>query len=193
VNTSGHNCTVDINGLGNSILNRLAFDNIIGLEYVFRDSVAIMTYGDDLAGSVHHDAREFNFRTVKEFFASHGIKITLPDKSDVVCDFIPRKDLDFLKRTSNYIPEIDARLGKLVEDSIFKSLHSNLESKVATRREVSASAIVGAMHEWFAHGRSVFEMRQQQMRTVCERADMKLNAVEITFDERAAHWLENYR
>lgn len=193
VNTSGHNCTVDINGLANSVLNRLAYDDLIGLETPFRDNVAIMTYGDDLAGSVHPDYRDFNFRTVKEFFAAHGIKITLPDKSDIICDFLNRKDLDFLKRSSNYIPEIDTRLGKLVEDSIFKSLHANLESKKVSRREVSASALVGAMHEWFAHGRDIYELRQDQMREVCERAGMKLNAVEITFDDRAHHWLENYR
>lgn len=193
INTSGHNCTVDVNGLCNSILNRIAFGCMFEWKISFRDCVAIMTYGDDLAGSVHPDARKFNFSTVRAFFAERGIIITLPDKSDTVKDFLPRCEVDFLKRSSQYIPEIDSRLGKLDENSIFKSLHCNLVSKKVSKREVSASAIVGAMHEWFAHGRSVYNMRQSQMQKVCERAGLELNSVDMSFDERAAHWLENYR
>nr|ULG00091.1 MAG: hypothetical protein 1 [Salisharnavirus sp.] len=187
MNTSGHNLTVNINSCANSVLTRMGFFFITRLRN-FRQHVACTTYGDDFLGSVRKDCRTFNFCTYKNFLAEHGMKITLPSKTDDVQEFLPTNEVDFLKRRSNFIPEIGHALGALDEDSIFKSLHANLRSKSQSPREVAASCMEGAMHEWFAHGREVYEKRRQQMETVCERARLPVPAVKISFDDRVDHW-----
>ncbi len=102
------------------------------------------------------------------------------------------EEVDFLKRSSCYIQEIDTKLGKLDETSIFKSLCSNLKSKTACPSEVAASCVESALHEWFAYGKDHYEMRREQMKVVCERAKLPLSVLDITFEERVAHWKEKY-
>lgn len=120
------------------------------------------------------------------------MKITLPDKGDDEKDFLCDEDADFLKRHSNFIPEIGCSIGKLDENSIFKSLHCNLKSKTASPVDVAVSCIETAMHEWFAHGRGVYEKRQQQMQEVCRQMKLPVPAVGVPFDERVNHWLCKY-
>lgn len=192
MNTSGNNMTVDVNGTGGSILCRMGFFDIFPLVEDFREHVAIMTYGDDNKGSVEEEYKEFNFLSFREFLARHDMKITLPDKSDDERGFLRIEESDFLKRISNYIPEIGASIGKLDEDSIFKSLHCNLKSSKATEREVAASCIETAMHEWFAYGRDHYEMRRKQMQEVTEKHEMDLPVLEYSFDNRVAFWREKY-
>jgi hypothetical protein len=120
------------------------------------------------------------------------MKITLPDKGDGEREFLNDSEADFLKRTSCFIPEIGHSLGRLDEKSIFKSLHANLASPSCTPMEVACSCIDSAMHEWFAHGRDVFEDRRQKMLKLCEQHELTLPSVQYTFDERVSHWICKY-
>lgn len=193
INTSGNNITVYINSIAGALYLRMGFFHCCPEKENFRDWVAAMTYGDDEDGSVHHEVRDrFNFLTYKEFLAEHGVKITLPDKSDDECEFLLIEEADFLKRQSNFIPEIGTRIGKLNEDSIFKSLHCNLKSKTETPTTVAISCVETAMHEWFAHGREVYEDRQKKMQAVCDDIGLPVPAVYYTFDERVTMWKEKY-
>lgn len=192
INTSGNNITVNINGTVGSLYVRLGFFDAYPNAKNFRDNVSAMTYGDDFTGSIKPEYNGFNFISYKAFLAEHDIKITLPNKSDDEVAFMQSEDADFIKRQSNFIPEIGCSIGKLCEDSIFKSLHANIRSKTELPEQVSSSCIETAMHEWFAHGKEVYTMRQQQMRRVCERANLPVPAVNISFQERVDHWLEKY-
>nr|ULG00120.1 MAG: nonstructural polyprotein [Salisharnavirus sp.] len=192
INTSGHNLTVNVNSTVNSLLVRMAFFTLFPESENFRSFVALTTYGDDAYGSVHQDFRKLSFRSYRDFLAAHDMKITLPSKTDEVREFLYSWEADFLKRNSVYIPEIGCKLGALDEDSIFKSLHANLKSKSETPRQVAVSCMEGAMHEWFAHGREVYEKRRQQMEEVCLRAHLTIPSVKVSFDERVAHWKQQY-
>jgi hypothetical protein len=120
------------------------------------------------------------------------MKITSPDKQSEIREFMNQEDVDFLKRKNMYIPEIDCEIGKLDEMSIFKSLHANLRSKTETKEQVAISCIETAMHEWFAHGRNVYETRQEQMKKVCEKVGLPVPAVEHSFDDRVLFWKTKY-
>lgn len=192
MNTSGNNITVIINGIAGSLYVRMGYFNLYPDDSVFRDKVAALTYGDDFTGSVSPDRRDFNFPYYRNFLATAGVKVTLPDKSDKICDFLDADSVDFLKRTTQYIPEIDCRVGKLCEESIFKSLHCNLASKVATNEEVAISCIETAMHEWFFHGRSTYELRQSQMMEVCAKMGWTIPAVTHSYEARVEFWQEKY-
>lgn len=190
MNTSGNNLTVDINGTAGSLYVRTAFFNLFQKVKVgdFRSKVAALTYGDDFIGSVQQDYRDFNFEYFKSFLAKHKMKVTLPSKDDSSSEFMDKSDVDFLKRKSSYIPEIGCSIGRLDEMSIFKSLHSNVKSKNITSSELQVSVIRGAMHEWFAHGRDVYDVRRDQMERVCTLADLPIHDLLVSFDARAAHW-----
>lgn len=195
INCSGNNITVQINCIANSLYLRLAFFHFYPKMNYFRNWVSITTYGDDNKGSVKHECRpQYNFQSIRSYFLEHDIKITSPDKSDGYSkDFFAREELDFLKRSSNYIPEINRKLGKLDEASILKSLCYNLHSSSATPREVAASCIDTALHEWFAYGRDHYETRRSQLRHVCKDVGMENYPIlDIAFDERVVRWKEKY-
>jgi hypothetical protein len=193
LNTSGHSLTVDINGLSGSLYLRIGFFTVYPNETDFRSRVSPLTYGDDVAGSVHPDFRGFNFISFRDFLAKHNMKITRPDKKEGGEEFMDVGDVDFLKRKSNFIPEIGHPIGKLDEDSIFKSLHMNIKSSSVTPLEVATSCLDTAMHEWFAYGREHYDMRRAQMLKVIEDLNVPLlPSVVATFDERVDHWKEKY-
>jgi hypothetical protein len=193
MNTSGNNMTVDVNGGAGSLYVRMGFFSLYPEVEDFRSKVAHLTYGDDAKGSNAADTRKFNFIYYKKFLAKHGMKLTLPTKTDDEVEFLRTEETDFLKRISHHIPEIGCAIGQLDEESIFKSLHSNLKSSSATPREVAASVIETALHEWFAFGREHYEMRRAQFRTICERQQLPVEALKYTFDDRVAFWKDKYQ
>lgn len=193
LNTSGNNITVNINGAAGSMYVRMGFFNALPDIEDFRGNMALITYGDDAKASLREELRnKFNFLVYREFLNEHDMVITLPDKGENVSLDLGVDEADFLKRQSHYIPEIGCKIGKLAESSIFKSLHSNLKSKAASSREVAVSCIETAMHEWFAHGRQIYNARQEKMKLVCQDAQLPIPAVHLTFDERVEMWLDKY-
>jgi hypothetical protein len=120
------------------------------------------------------------------------MKITLPDKSDDVSNDLHVSEADFLKRHSNYIPEIGCKIGKLDKMSMFKPLHANVKSNVETPRTVAISCIETFMHELFAHGREEYEKDQSKMQELCRRHNLVIPAVQYTFSERVTAWREKY-
>nr|ULG00102.1 MAG: hypothetical protein 1 [Salisharnavirus sp.] len=191
MNTSGNNITVNINSIAGALYVRLGFLN----QYPgrdFRANVALMTYGDDAIASRKEEVCNFNFETFRDFLAEYDMKITLPNKTSESRKTLPFAELDFLKRKSTYIPEIGRSLGALDEDSIFKSLHSNLRSTGATKEEVAVACIECAMHEWFAHGRSVYDMRARQMQQICEEVGLPCECIYFSYDKRVSNWKETY-
>jgi hypothetical protein len=202
-NTSGNNMTVQVNGASNSKYLRIPFyrklvqpiEGQIPEEKlpVFRDYVAATTYGDDNKGSVAASIRNlYNYLVIKHELALNALEITPPDKESAESEFYPLKDLDFLKRHSVYIPEIKRSLGAIDQMSIFKSLHMNLKSKTATPREVAISCLETAAHEFFAHGREIYDQRVSELRTIAGKHDLVIPALNKTFDERVAEWLDLY-
>jgi hypothetical protein len=192
MNASGNSLTVIVNSIANSLYVRMGFFSLYPEQEDFRSCVAAVTYGDDFIGSVKPEFSDFNFVSFKNYLANYSVKITHPSKSDKEVKFLGPKELDFLKRTSNYIPEIDREIGKLEEDSIFKSLHANLKSKEATKREVAAACVESATHEWFAHGRNVYEDRRKKLEAACQKVRLPVPALDLGFDDRVENWKEKY-
>lgn len=194
MNTSGNNVTVNVNSIVNSLYVRLGFFHCCPEVADFRKAVAALTYGDDFKGSVAPQYRDrFNFITFKKFLADYGIKITEPNKSDQEHEDLHTNDADFLKRQSNFIPEIGHAIGKLDKDSMYKPLCANLKSSTESPKSVAMSCVDTYMHELFAHGREEYEHDQPLMKELCVRVfDTVLPSVNFTFDERVAMWKEKY-
>jgi hypothetical protein len=193
---SGHPLTVYINNIGNSLNQRCAYYGLVKERPLppFRQYVAISCYGDDILGTVSPLCKEFSMRSVSEYLAKRGFVFTMPDKGKEMVDFMTDGEAEFLKRKSTYIEEIDRCIGALSEDSIFKSLHRVLASKYASPEEQATMNIDGALREWFAHGRKIYETRRQQMRCVATDTNLLAHCSMLTktFDDVVEEWKSKY-
>lgn len=186
INTSGHNLTVVINSIVNSLYMRMGFFHVYPSATSFQECVRLGTYGDDGVGSVRTEYNDFNFETFQSFLADHDIKITEPSKTDDKHMFLPWSEIDFLKRKSSIVEGLPYTVGKLDENSIFKSLHCNMRSDAVDSITVSCSCITTAMHEFFAHGRTIYEARRKELQHVAEDFSLTIPALELTFEEKLA-------
>jgi hypothetical protein len=201
-NPSGQNLTVYINSIANSLLFRCGFFHIYkeeeiqaagkGLVSTFRDVCALGTYGDDAKSSVREGFDKFNHIAFAKFLEERDMKFTMPDKTSEPTPFMHDRDADFLKRKNVYCEEVGLHFGALDEESIFKSLHATLKSKVCSPEEVAANNIGGALREWFAHGRDVYEHRREQMQEVAKRAGLIVPEVHVPYEEYMDGWKSKY-
>lgn len=195
-NPSGQNLTVYINSVVNSLLFRCAFYDQQGIDsnLDFRSICKLMTYGDDVKGSVKKGFDNFNHIYCADFFAKHDMKFTMPDKESTPTKFMSDADADFLKRKNVFCPELNTTMGALDEDSIFKSLHSNLKSKANTKEKLAADNIDGALREWFNHGRDKYESRRTQMQEVAKISNIShiCTMLDTNFDTMCEKWTERY-
>jgi len=173
---SGQNMTVYINCIVNSLLMRSAFYALRpeGCESRFRDTVAVMTYGDDLKGSVKEGHDWFNHITYAKFLADHDMELTMPDKESDPVPYMKDHEADFLKRHNIYCPHTRMYHGALGEESIFKSLHCVLESKHVSERQQVMDNIDGALREFWFHGEALYEKRREQLKQVASHFEMEL-------------------
>lgn len=198
-NPSGQNLTVYINSIVNSLLFRCAYYKILkdkGRFYYppFRQVCSLITYGDDAKSSVNSKYPEFNHLTVAQFLREHGMTFTMPDKEAEATAYMKDCDADLLKRKNIFSEDTGMIMGALSEDSIFKSLHSTLGSKVLTREQQAMQNIDGALREWFSHGRDVYERRRSEMIEVATRADIihGCQVIHEDYDARLAIWKDKY-
>jgi hypothetical protein len=193
-NPSGQNLTVYINSIVNSLLMRCAYYAMNRNYPPFRNMVSLITYGDDVKGSVSPKIPEYNHITVAQYLADHDMKFTMPDKESEATEYMIDEEADLLKRQNVYNKELGMFVGALSEDSIFKSLHAVLKSKVLAPEHQAAINIDGALREWFLHGEEVYEKRREQMRQVAESCDIAwmCKELDITYAERLERYCSQY-
>jgi hypothetical protein len=199
-NPSGQNLTVYINSIVNSLLLRSAYFAIYENKDVpsFREVAAMMTYGDDVKGSVKVGYDEFNHISYADFLKLRDIIFTMPDKESTPTPYMLDSVADFLKRHVRWSEELQLWQGPLSEDSIFKSLMMVLRSKAVTTKEQSMQNIDGALREWFNYGPEHYEMRRAQMQEIAQRhgieagCSMLSNSYDdcLTNFRRRYHWQE---
>lgn len=206
-NASGQNLTVYINSIVNSLYQRCVFYTIYPPGSLptnkFQDYVALMTYGDDNEMSVSIKAPLYNHTKMQEVYAKQGIEYTMADKDAESIPYISLEEADFLKRATVFRPEYSdpstgekgMYLAKLSEESIFKSLHCNMKSKVVSADEIARQCLDGALRELWFHGKEHFEMRHEQFKNIVAEHEWQhiiSPSFYKTFDEREEEWLEKY-
>lgn len=210
-NPSGQNLTVYTNGIVNSLYTRCCFytiypDNYENTGGLFSDFVALSTYGDDNIMSVREDYPGFNHTAIQAVYAKQGITYTMADKTAKSVPYIHHKDSDFLKRKSRFDPsfqytETDGTthnglyMAVLDEDSIFKSLHSNVRSKEQSEHAVAAQCIDNAAREFWFHGREKFDAQHIMLKKVvaeCGYEDLVNTTFNHDYDTRRTSWMEKY-
>lgn len=181
-NPSGQNLTVYINSIVNSLLMRSCFYSMYPATQSFREAAAMMTYGDDVKGSVSERFDDFNHLSYTKWLAEHDIVFTMPDKESKPTKYMKDCEADFLKRSNVYNPDLGLWQGALSEDSIFKSLFCNMRSKCLSKHELAVQNIDGALREWWFHGRSVYEARRKEMQQIAEKHSLTVDCVMLNKD-----------
>lgn len=200
---SGNSLTVILNGICGSLNMRCYYYHsqiALGVPPLqisrFRQSVALMTYGDDNIGTVSSKLKGFTIEGMAHFLAMYGQTYTMPDKESALADFLHPDQFDFLKRSNVYIPEIDCNIGALSEKSIFKMLHCHMRVRGSPNTPEMAAAvnIDTALSEWFNHGRVTYEHRRNQMLKVARLAgiDHMCKSLDVSFDDRTRKWIDTY-
>jgi hypothetical protein len=128
----------------------------------------------------------------------------MADKESKSVGYINHLDASYLQRDCRFEPrycyldgeeKVDGMwLAMLKEDSIFKSLHSNLASSTETPEMVAIQCIEGALREWWFYGKEVFDLRHQQLKEVVltmEWTHFMSPQFFLNFEERETLWLEN--
>jgi hypothetical protein len=183
-NPSGHNITVYVNSIVNSLINRCAFFSICGYKK-FGDHVRLMTYGDDDIGSVDCSCSAFNNVSKAAYINSIGMKYTPPSKEGEHQEYLELQDVDFLKRKDRYVEALGRRVGVLEEGSIFKSLHVRLPSPELSDEEWAGSVVDGALREFAPRGEDYYESIRERLRSVAVDCDFLAHSVNLacTFAE----------
>lgn len=194
-NPSGQNLTVYINCIVNSLLLRCAYRHLGGSQVPpFRSLVSVMTYGDDVKGSVSTKCTWFDHIKYAKFMKERDMVFTMPDKESVPTPFMKDEDADFLKRKNIWNSDTNMYHGALDEDSIFKSLHTVLESRVVSLEDQAVSNIDGGLREWWQHGREIYEKRREQMKKVAHAHNMQhlCQMLDESYEDRLAHFKHKY-
>lgn len=207
-NPSGQNLTVYINSIVNSLLFRCAYYSLVGkrcstflpvpwrsVRIPFKNVCALITYGDDAKSSVHKAFPEFNHISVAKYLADNDMKFTMPDKESAPSLYLTDTEADFLRRKTVYNEEVQMYFGALDEDSIFKSLHSVLVSKVVSNEEQCMMNLDGALREWFSHGKEVYEARRKQANEVAKEVGIAYGCrlLDKTYDDLLCAWCKKYK
>lgn len=206
-NPSGHNLTVYVNSIVNSLYQRCVFFEIYpDHEGMFSEVVKLTTYGDDNLMGVHESVPEYNHTRMAEIYDEHDIVFTMAQKEADSVPFITMDDVEYLKRWSRfdstlaYIKSNGERekgmyISMLDEESIFKSLMQNIKSKTEPQSQVAIQCIENAMREWFFYGKETFDERHAQMKEIVSRKNYT-NWMQTSFwdsyEDREGEWMAKY-
>lgn len=175
-NPSGHPLTVHLNNGANSIYERYAFYDVkpAGYAGTFNDRVVAVNYGDDNLMKVHPDEEDFSHTTMAHSLSKIGIVYTMADKGAESVPYIQLSQVDFLKRSFRFEPELNNWMAPLDEASISKSLHNRMYRKKSgvTSTEVAVQSILAAHNEYFRFGKEVFEKRREQLLLVISDCEL---------------------
>jgi hypothetical protein len=195
-NPSGHTGTVIVNDIDNSLYMRYVYYHVYDGKPPgrFKENVSLVTYGDDNAMSVTDKvADKFNHTTIAHVLGLSGIQYTMADKTSESVPFIPFSDITFLKRSFRWSEKYNQWLGPIEEDSIFKSLHAVVKSKVLTLQQQSAEVVKNACREYFYYGEEVYNMRAQQLQKVVDESGFAHVFDDIpSFMELEDEYISNY-
>lgn len=194
---SGNSLTVILNGIVGSLNMRCFFFKLFP-DTPFKEAVALITYGDDNAGSVKEGFEDFNAKSFSEYLEPLGQIYTNPDKSSDLKEFLPYDELEFLKRKSVYHESLGCCVGALAHTSIWKSLLAHVydpKRTLETEKEVTGQAMASAAIEMFNHGKEFYDEHIAKLREVAETHEMAHMVVglDLTYEQRAEAWKEKYQ
>lgn len=189
---SGHNLTSTLNSICNSLLLRCCFYRHNSTCLDFRHYCTPITYGDDFMMGVNRSQVKFGLDVYAQFLDDEvGIIVTMPDKSSTIRNYMHIDEVDFLKRKSTYIHELQTHVGVLDLMSIHKSLYTTM-CNTFDEDNILCAVLESAMHELFYHGRHVYEKYITIFEHMLHELGIITNTIFKTYDQRVLEWHVKY-
>jgi hypothetical protein len=183
---SGHPLTVIWNSGDNSLLMRAVFylisKRVTGNVYHFRDYVSLVTYGDDNF-SCAKDPDLWGFHQIQAEFTKIGMTVTDASKSTSPPNYIEKKDVEFLKRTTYQHPILGYAVGKLSLKSIWKSLLMHIGS--GDIEDLFEQVLYCALRELTLHEKEVYDENVGIIRSACEEVHFHCDWLYRSYEEMA--------
>lgn len=191
-NPSGHPLTVIINCIAHSLYMRYVWLMVGLLLELFRQFVALMTYGDDDVMNVSSTIVNYNHTIIQEVLGKIGVKYTMADKESNSVPFLHMNDIVFLQRAWRYDEEVGSHLAALNEKSIAKMLTKYIPSKVVCEEQHAVDILQNALREYFFHGREVFQEHRIMFLEIIEECDLHAFFTEFpTYEEFKQEYIDN--
>jgi hypothetical protein len=151
-NSSGHPLTAILNSIANSLFMRFAYWKMGYDPITFKQSVALMTLGDDnIMGS---KLDKFNHVTISGVLGGHSVIYTMAQKDAKSVPFINIEEADFLKRSFRMVR--GCIMGPIENDSVMRSLCLWEDKGNVSEDKRLADCYLAARREWALHGLHVF-------------------------------------
>lgn len=155
--------------------------------------VSLLTYGDDNIMSVKAGYNGYNHTKIASVFAKSGITYTMADKEAASVPFINGSEAGFLKHEAIWCDELQLYRARIDEDSIAKTLHAHIESKVLSEDQHSACAITDVADKYFHFGREKYTERMVQLTQVARDCNILGLVGELpTYDEQLDVYRRKY-
>lgn len=196
-----HRPVFEDNDLQFSDLHAFCAQHLCGRR--FDDFVCMLTYGDDMIGSVSPTVPWYNSMTISAFLSEYGYVYTNADKTAPTTPYQLFTDVDFLKRRFVFSAHHDSWVAPLAWSSITKrllfgtppkpSLGIGVEEHCATLIGVGPGQ--GALFEAHFHGRDVYDDLVAGMHKVvvdCRLIPFFEGNRLPTFCEQLAAWENRY-
>lgn len=190
-NSSGNVLTVIINSMVNTLLMISAYHCLEKREDFF-EKVNLMTYGDDNVMGVDESCHEFHHTNVAKYLTSKGITYTMADKEAESKPFSHILEIEFLKRSFRFEPELGAMVCPLREDSILKSLYIGTPSRSISDQKQIVYIFSTACYEYSFYGREKHTEWRERLLQWMHKYDLMAyytDALFPSFDEL----MERYR
>jgi len=186
---SGCIFTLSMNSFVNSFLLRVAYRRLIG-DAMFLKKVRTANVGDDNINAVSMDiSKRFNMVTISREYRKLGYVATPAKKGNAVQEFIPFKDLTFLKRTFDWSAETNTYLAPLDADSIYKSFCFEFKDAGVSPVQRLIDVAQGAQREMFLHGKNKFFEFQRYMSEIFIKHQMSWPGLD--YDELMTEYMTN--
>jgi hypothetical protein len=175
-NPSGHPLTVVTNSLVNSLYMRYVYYKIAAEEKwwktpLFKEVVALMTYGDDNIMSVKKGYDAYNHTNVARVLSESDIIYTMADKEAKSVPFIDGSEAGFLKHDAVWDEELQLYRAKIDESSISKMLHAHGKSSIS--EDLHAACTIRDALDKYAHfGDEIYTKRCAQLRQVADECNI---------------------
>lgn len=188
---SGVIITLILNSLVNSLLMRMAFDVLVGIDVsLFRDYVKAATTGDDNLSKVRRDiADKYNFLSIQSLYKDWGYLVTPAMKGNQAQAFIDWDQAVFLKR--RFVQWEDGFYrAPLNTDSIWKSVcFERVDSGVSPLQRL-VDVLGSAQREAYLHGKEFFTDFQEKIRPSLVEMGVESNFKWLSFDSLDVEFLE---
>lgn len=189
---SGQPATAQTNCVGGSIMLRLAWYTSGHCIHHFRHAVRLLTYGDDNWGSFSANVHDFDKGIIARQLKEYGITYTNANKTECTSESSSLDDVEFLKRTWLFDPELGYHLAPLSRETLGNMCCNIRRSVHETEHDVVASTLVSMVSESFYHGPDVYRRTQTAATTIANRHNLNLpDIISATYESRSENFLSD--